>query len=90
VLAVRNILPSVTHVDQLDAIVLGLPVGGDVIIDNVLHCKLKEFWRLTERLKNINTQDALYFLKNCFGFSTLVYTLRSVPCYDSQIINQYN
>jgi len=39
VLAVRNstirILPSVTHVDPRDAIVLGAPVGGDVIIDTV-------------------------------------------------------
>jgi len=41
-LAVRNILPSVTHVDLRDAIVLGVPVGGDVIIDSILHCKLNE------------------------------------------------
>jgi len=58
-LAVRNFLPSVTHVDPRDAIVLGAPVGGDVIIDNVLHCKLKEFWRLAERLKNLNTRRLL-------------------------------
>jgi len=37
VLAVRNVLPSVTHVDPRDAIVLGAPVGVDVIIDTVLH-----------------------------------------------------
>jgi len=36
VLAVRNILPSVTHVYPRDAIVLGAPVEGDVIIDTVL------------------------------------------------------
>jgi len=41
VLAVRNILPSVTHVDPRDAIVLGAPFGGDVIINTVLYCKLK-------------------------------------------------
>jgi len=59
VLAVRNILPSGTHVDPRDAIVVGAPVGGDVIIDTVLHCKLKEFWRLAERLKNLNTRHLL-------------------------------
>jgi len=58
VLVVRNILPSVTHVDPLDAIVLGAPVGGDVIIDTVLNCKLKGFWRLAEHLKNLNIHDS--------------------------------
>jgi len=53
VLAVHNILPSVIYVDPRDAIVLGAPVGGDVIIDTVLHCKLNEFCRLAERLKNL-------------------------------------
>jgi len=71
--------------------VIGAPVGGDVIIDTILHCKLKEFWRLAERLKNLDTHDTFYVLKNCFSLSTLMYTLRSVPCYDShQIINQYD
>jgi len=90
VLAVRNILPSVTHVDPRDAIVPGAPVAGDVIIDTVLRCMLKEFWRLAERLKNRITHDAFYVLKNGFSLSTLMYTLRSAPCYNSQIINQYN
>jgi len=75
VLAVSNILPSVTHVDPRDAIVLDAPVGGDVIIDTVLHCKLKEFWRLAQRLKNLNTHEAFYVLKYCFSLSTLVYVL---------------
>jgi len=74
VLAVRNILPSVAHVDARDAIVLGAPIGGDIIIDTMLLCKFKEFWRLAERLKNLITHDAFYVLKNCFSLSTLVYT----------------
>jgi len=77
-LAVCNILPSVTHVDPRDAIVLGAPVGGDVIIDTVLHCKLKECGRLAERSKNLDTHDTFYVLKNCYCLSTLKYTLRSV------------
>src|SRR5664279_5500906 len=88
--AVRNVLPSVTHVDPLDAIVLGAPIGGDVIIDTVLHCKLKEFRLLAERLKKLNTHDAFYLLKNCFSLPKLMYTLRSAPCYDSQLLNQYD
>ena len=44
------VLPSVTRVDPRDATVLGAPVGGDVIIDNVLFRKLKHFRRLAERL----------------------------------------
>jgi len=58
VIAVRSIIPSVTHVDPRDAIVLGAPVEGDVIIDSVLHCKMNEFQRLAERLKILNTHDA--------------------------------
>ena len=53
--AIRAVLPSVTHVDTRDATVLGAPVGGDVIIDTVLYCKLKEVRRLAECLKNLNT-----------------------------------
>jgi len=72
VLAVCNILPSVTHVDPRDAIVLGATVGGDVIIDTVLNCKLKEFWRLEKRLKNLITHDAFYVLKNwAFCYSAI-------------------
>jgi len=78
------------HVAPRDAIVLGAPVGVDVIIDTVLHCKLKECGRLAERLKNIDIHNTFYVLKNCSSLSTLMYTLRSVPCYDSQIINQYD
>jgi len=78
-LAVRNILPSISHpIDPRDAIVHGAPVGGDVIIDTVLHCKLKEFWRLAERLKNLITHDTFYGLKNCFSLSTLVYHVTTV------------
>jgi len=90
VLAVRNILPStVTHyVDPRDAIVLGTPVGGDIIIDTVLHCKLNEFRRLAESLKNLNTN--LLCSENCFSLPKLVYALRSALCCDSQIINQYD
>jgi len=90
VLAVRNILPSVTYVDPRDAIVLGAPVGSDVIIDTVLlgYATIKSFgaWH-AERLKNLNTHDAFYVLNICFSLSTLVYTLRSAPCYGSQNIN---
>ena len=88
--AIRAVLPSVTHVDPRDSIVLGAPVGGDVIIDTVLHCKLKEFRRLAERLKSLNTHDAFHPLKHCFSLPILMYTLRSEPCYDSQLINQYD
>jgi len=60
VLAVRNILPRMaTHVDERDASVLGAPAVGDVIIDSVLHCKLKEFRRLAERLKSQHTRRLL-------------------------------
>lgn len=88
--AIRAVLPSVTHVDPRDAIVLGAPVGGDIIIDTVLFRKLKDFRRLAERLKHLNTHDAFYLLKHCFSLPMLMYTLRSAPCYDSELINQYD
>ena len=69
--AIRAVLPSVTHVDLRDATVLGAPVGGDVIIDTVLFRKLKNFRRLAERLKNLNTHDAFYLLKHCFSLPML-------------------
>ena len=88
--AIRVVLPSVTHVDPRDAIVLGAPDGDDVIIDTVLSRKLKDFRRLAERLKHLNTHDAFYLLKHCFSLPMLMYTLRSAPCYDSELINRYD
>ena len=45
---------------------------------------------MAERLKHLNTHDAFYLLKHCFSLPMLMYTLRSAPCYDSELINQYD
>jgi len=71
-LAVRNILQSVTHVDPRDAIVLGAPVGVDVIIDTVQVERVLTPGRTFE--KSRHTQHLLCILKNCFSLSTLMYT----------------
>lgn len=87
---IRQSLPSVIHVNPCDAVVLGAPVGGSCVVDAVLSQKLEEFRRLTDRLKQLSAHDAFYLLKNCFSLPKLMYTLRSAPCYNSAVIQQYD
>ena len=87
---IRDIAPSIQHVKTSSAILLSAPIGGNQSIDEVLATKLRELRRLCSTLKLLNAHDALFLLKNCFSIPKLTYTLRSAPCYTSQLLLEYD
>jgi len=87
---IRKMAPSIRHVKTASAMLLGAPIGGKQSIDEVLAVKLQEIRRLSSRLALINAHDALFLLKNCFSIPKLTYTLRSAPCYTSQLLSEYD
>jgi hypothetical protein len=52
--------------------------------------KMEELQRLSDRLKLLSAHDAFYLLKNSFSLPKMVYTLRSAPCYDSNVRKTYD
>ena len=69
---------------------LDASIGGEQSVDEVL----QELHRLSSRLTLLNAHDALFLflflLKNCFAILKLMYTLRSAPCYTSQLLSKYD
>ena len=86
----RDIAQDIFHVDPQSAVLLGAPIGGQSATDDVLSAKLIELRRLGERLKLLSAHDAFYLLKNCFSLPKLAYTLRCAPCYQSDLLSQYD
>ena len=87
---IRDIAPSIQHVSTASAMLLGAPIGGNKSINDVLTDKLHKLHRLSSRLRLLNAHDALFLLKNCFSIPKLMYTLRSAPCYKSQLLLEYD
>ena len=86
----RDLAPDIVHVEPQSAVLLGAPIGGDHATDEVLTAKLVELQRLGERLKLLSAHDAFYLLKNCFTLPKLAYTLRCAPCFQSDLLSQYD
>jgi Reverse transcriptase (RNA-dependent DNA polymerase) len=79
---------TITVVGTSQAMLLGAPISDG--IDAILTKKLIEFQRLAIRLKRLNAHDAFYLLKNCFSLPKLQYILRCSPCYQSDMLQQYD
>ena len=59
--------------------------------EKVLGEKLKNLKTLTQRLKDIHENDALYLLKNCMAIPKLLYFLRTSPCFlEQDILVEYD
>ena len=86
----KAIAPSIQHIDVHHSVLLGAPIGNKVGIDAILSKKLEEFQRLANTLKLLSAHDAFFLLKNCFSLPKLQYILRCAPCFESQILSQYD
>jgi len=84
------VAPSIQHVSVSHSVLLGAPIGNSGGIDAILSKKLSEFKRLADKLKLLSAHDAFFLLKNCFSLPKLQYILRCAPCYESQILLQYD
>jgi hypothetical protein len=86
----RSIAPSILHVSTSQAMLLGAPIGSNAAIDTILSKKLLEFRLMADRLKQLRAHDAFFLLKNCFSLPKLQYILRCAPCFDSQVLQNYD
>ena len=59
-------------------------------MDKMLLIKLNELRRLSDRIKFLDTHDALFLLKNCFAIPKLMYTLRGSPCFSNNLLKEYD
>jgi len=69
---------------------LGAQISDGINAVPVLTKKLIELQRLAIRLKRLNAHDAFYLLKNCSSLPKLRYILRCSPCYQSDMLQQYD
>ena len=55
--------PDIRHVSCGNAVLLGVPIGDEAVVDIVLNSKLTTFRLLASRLTTLSAHDALFLLK---------------------------
>ena len=83
-------LPGAQLVPRAQAQMLGSPVGDDSCVSSVLSEKVEALRRLGKRLRLLSAHDALLLLRNCFALPKLMYTLRTAPCFRSDVLESYD
>ena len=86
----KSLTPEIIHTSPSVATLLGAPIGSNQGTAVALFEKLKELKRLSENLQLLNAHDALFLLKNCFSIPKLTCTLRCTPCYDQELLSEYD
>ena len=72
--------PGVKKISAADLKLLGAPILQEAFED-VLHSKLENLKTMVERLKRLDSHDALFLLKQCFAIPKIMYTLGTAPCF---------
>ena len=86
-----SLAPEMVHTSPSVATLLARQlVLTKVLLTFFVHGKLEDLKRMTENLKQLNAHDALFLLKNCFSIPKLTYTLRCAPCYNQEILSEYD
>ena len=81
----KTIAPQIKILDEESRTLLGSPVlppSEDLILQE----KLSDLQRMSERLEELDTHDALFLLRHCFSITRLTYFLQCAPCYKSAIL----
>ena len=69
---------------------LGAPVLKGKAQDKAIQDKIDDLTRAVERLKQLQTQDALVILQNSLAIPTLLYLLRTSQCSDNPLQRQFD
>ena len=77
---IRQDCPRIKTLKRDNLLLLGAPILEEAIEGGLLS-KLDDLKRMTERLTFIDTQDAIFLLRNCYAIPRLAYFLRSAPCF---------
>ena len=76
----NTIMQGIKVVERTDLKLLGAPIFPEAI-ETVLDPKIENLALMIERLKQIDSHEALYLLRHCFAMPKLTYFLRTAPCF---------
>ena len=83
-------MPNIKLLQRDNLLLLGAPILEEAA-EGVLLEKLEELKRMCGRLDFIDTQDAIFLLKNCYAIPKLTYFLRTAPMFKNSItLEQYD
>ena len=73
-----------------DMTILGAPVLEGRAVDNILKDKIATLERSIKRLSTLQSHDALCLLKNPLAMPKLLYILRTSPCANNPLLQQFD
>ena len=86
----KNVTPSIKLVGKKELTLLGAPIFQEAI-EEVLGPKIKDLELMCSRLKEIDSHEAFFLLRNSFSMPKLTYFLRTSPCFKEEfILNEYD
>ena len=74
----KNLAPDIKFINPSDLTILGSPILEDSFIPT-LSSKLSELKLMINRIKNLDSHDAFFLLKNCLAIPKILFFLRSAP-----------
>ena len=83
-------LNSFIHVRPADACLLGSPLFDGTMLDSALQTCCEDLSKAIDRLKNINSHDALVLLRSCFSAPKIQFLLRCAPCNDHPTLEYFD
>ena len=85
-----SIIKDFKRVAGEDLTILGAPVLEGRAVDNVLKNKIATLERSIKRLSTLQSHDALCLLKNSIEMPKLLYILRTSPCANNPLLQQFD
>ena len=76
----NTIMEGIKIVERNDLKLLGAPIFPEAI-ESVLGPKIENLILMTERLKQIDSHEAMFLLRHCYGIPKFTYFLRTAPCF---------
>ena len=86
----NDICSGIKVVEKSKLSLLGAPIFLDAV-QAILKPKLENLQLMVSRLKEIDSHEALFLLRHCFGIPKLTHHLRSSPCFlIPEILEHFN
>ena len=85
----KSLAPDIKFINPSDLTILGSPILEDSFIPT-LSSKLSELKLMINRIKNLDSHDAFFLLKNVLAIPKILFFLRSAPLYTCQFLNEFD
>ena len=76
----NSIMPGIKICNKTDLKLLGAPIYVSAV-ESVLKPKLENLQLMMDRLKEIESHEALFLVRHVYGIPKLTYFLRTAPCF---------